>query len=65
MARYRKIEIELSPHLLKKTLEFVKAPTTSQDDIEWIVNNFIELSKCDELLTIEEFDLVTKKPTSM
>lgn len=64
MARYKKIEIEMTPLLLKKVLEYVKENNTIQD-IETVVANFIELSRADDLLTIEEFDLVTRKSSSM
>ena len=61
MGKYKRIEIELTPMLLKKVLEHVK--TATPQDIETIIANFIELSCCDDTLTIEEFDLVTKKST--
>lgn len=65
MARYKKPEIELSPHLLHKLLEHVKRPDVSLEDAKTIVANLTELSKCDEMLTLEEFDLAIQKPMTM
>lgn len=62
MKRYYKCEIEMSPHLLKKLFEFVKDPKITAMDFHWIVDNLIELGKCDELLTLDEFELATRKP---
>lgn len=64
MPRYKKIELEMTPLLLKKVLEYVKENNSIQD-IETVVANFIELSKCDDLLTIEEYDLVTRKSSAI
>jgi hypothetical protein len=61
MGKYKRIEIELTPMLLKKVLEHVKDATPQ--DIETIIANFIDLSYCDHTLTLEDFELVTKKST--
>lgn len=62
MARYMKVEIEMSPHLVKKLFEHVKTPQVTEGDIPWMVSNLIELSKCDEMLTLDEFEMIIKKP---
>lgn len=59
MGKYKRVEIEMTTHLLRKVLEWAR--TSTPEDVEIIVANFIELSKCDDTLTIEEFDLVTSK----
>jgi hypothetical protein len=59
MGKYKRVELEMTPHLLKKVLEWAK--TSTPEDIETAISNFIELSKSDDTLTIEEFDLVTSK----
>lgn len=63
MAKYKKPEIELSPHLLKKLFEHVKSAAVTEADISWMIDNLVYLSKCDEMLTLEEFDIIVKKPT--
>jgi len=63
MGSYRKQCIELSPQLMKKLFEFVKAQTVTPADFDWIVNNLAWMSKGDVLLTVEEFEQITKKPT--
>lgn len=65
MAKYKKNEIELSEHLLHKLFEFVKTPTIEISDFTWIISNIVELSKCDEMLTLDEFDKITRKPISI
>lgn len=65
MAKYKKHEIELSEHLLYKLFEFVKDPKVEQTDFTWIIQNIVELSKCDEMLTLDEFDRITRKPISI
>lgn len=56
-----KVEIEMSPHLVKKLFEHVKSAQVTEADIPWMVNNLVELSKCDEMLTLDEFEMITKK----
>ena len=63
MAKYKKHEIELSPHLLKKLFEFVKDPKVTVADFPWIVENLVELGRCDEMLTLDEYEMIIRKPT--
>lgn len=65
MARYKKPEIEMSPQLIHKLFEHVKRPDVTLEDVKTIVYNLTELSKCDEMLTLEEFDLATQKSSGM
>lgn len=62
MTKYKKQEIEVSPQLMKKLFEFVKTQAVTPADFDWIVNNLTWMSKSDELLTIEEYDMIIKKP---
>lgn len=62
MNKYKKPEIEVSPQLMKKLFEFVKTQAVTPADFDWIVNNLTWLSKSDELLTVEEYEMITKKP---
>lgn len=59
---YKFIEIEVSPKLLKKLLEHSKDPKVTQDHINYIIDNLTYLSKHDECLTLDEFDVITEKP---
>lgn len=63
MAKYKKHEIELSPQLLKKLFELVKDSKIVTGDFIWIIDNIVELSKCDEMLTLDEYELIIRKPT--
>ena len=65
MGRYKKPEIELSPQLLHKLFEHVKRPDVSLEDAKQFVANITELSKCDEMLTLEEFEMITQKSAVM
>lgn len=65
MGRYKKPEIEISPQLIHKLFEHVKRPEVTFEDIKNVVYNLTELSKCDEMLTLEEFDLAIQKPMTM
>jgi hypothetical protein len=60
--KYKKCEIEVSPHLLKKLFEWVREPTVQATDLHWVMTNIINLSSCDELLTLDEFEMIIKKP---
>lgn len=62
MHKYKKPEIELTPHLLQKLFEYVKQSTTTAEDIAGVMTNLNWLSKCDEVLGLEEFDLAIQKP---
>lgn len=63
MGKYHKCEIELSPMLLRKLFEYVKDPKCQVSDFGWMIDNIKELGRCDELLTLDEFDLIITKPT--
>ena len=60
LSKYRTYEFELSPKLLHKLFEFVKANPT--EDCQYIIDNLIELSRCDDTLTLDEFELIVTKP---
>lgn len=62
---YKFIEIEVSPKLFKKLLEHTKDPKVTQDHINYIIDNLTYLSKHDECLTLDEFDVITEKPIAM
>ncbi len=61
MGKYKRYEIELTPKLLKRLMEYSRMPTTTVEELDKIVENLCELSKGDETLTIEEFDHITGK----
>jgi hypothetical protein len=65
VTKYKTYEIELSPALLKKLFEFVKSTAITQEDFHWITQNLIELSYCDDTLTMDEYELAIKKPVTM
>lgn len=65
MTKYKTYEIELSPVLLKKLFEFVKSPAITADDFHWITKNLIELSYCDDTLTMDEYEIIVTKPVTM
>lgn len=65
MSKYKKCEIEVSPHLLKKLFEFVRDPKFQPTDMNWLIANIIEINMCDELLTLDEFEMITRKPTTV
>ena len=57
--RYKTYEIELSPKLLEKLFEYVRANPTL--DCKYIIDNLIHLSKCDDTLTMDEYDMIITK----
>lgn len=63
MAKYKRMEIEVTPQLMKKLFEFIKNPAITESDFDWLVNNLAWMSDEVEPLTIEEFEHITKKPT--
>lgn len=65
MQKYKTYELELSPILLKKLFEFVKSPAVTPEDFHWITKNLIELSACDDTLTLDEYELITTKPVTL
>lgn len=62
MSKYKRMEIEATPQLMKKLFEFVKTPAVTAADFDWIVNNLAWMSKDIDPLTIEEYDHIVKKP---
>jgi hypothetical protein len=62
MAKYKIYEIELSPRLLHKLFEHVRKPETTEEHIGYIIENLKDLSKTDELLTLDQFELIIQKP---
>ncbi len=63
MSKYKRMEIEVTPQLMKKLFEFVKDPAITAGDFDWLVNNLAWMSKDIDPLTVEEFEHITKKPT--
>ena len=63
MSKYKRMEIEVTPQLMKKLFEFVKDPAITPGDFDWLVNNLAWMSKDVDPLTVEEFEHITKKPT--
>ena len=61
MGKYKQYEIEISPRLLHKLFEYVKA--NPNEDCAYIVENLKWLSKCDETLTLDEYEMAIRKPT--
>ncbi len=61
MAKYKRYEIELTPKLMKRLLEYSRMPTTTVEELDRLVDNLCELSKGDKTLTIEEYDHVIDK----
>lgn len=59
---YKFVEIEVSPKLMKKLLEHVKDPKVTQDHINYMIDNLLWLSKHDECLTLDEYEVITEKP---
>lgn len=62
MSKYKRMEIEVTPQLMKKLFEFVKTTTVTPADFDWIVNNLAWMSKDIDPLTIEEYEHIIKKP---
>lgn len=62
MGKYKRREIEVSPMLLTKLLEYVKDTKVAAGDIVYIVDNLVDLSRCDDCLTLDEFDKIIKRP---
>ena len=59
---YKFIEIEVSPKLLKRLLEHTKKAEVTQEHIDYIIDNLTYLSRHDECLTLDEFEVITEKP---
>lgn len=65
MTKWKRVEIELTPALVKKLFEHVKATQAGPEELDNIIHNLHWLSKSDETLTIEEYDQIIKKSSSM
>ena len=64
MGKYKQHEIELSPRLLHKIFEYVKA--NPSENCEYIIENLKWMAKtADEMLTLDEYELAVRKPVSM
>lgn len=65
--KYKKPEIELSAPLILRLFEYVKEQTTLTDaDLHNMVENLISLScKVDDILTMDEYEDIIKKPVSI
>lgn len=61
-SKYKTYEFELSPKLLAKLFDFIRA--NPGEDYQYIINNLIELSHCDDTLTLDEFEMIITKPVS-
>jgi hypothetical protein len=59
MSKWKRCEIELTPALMKKLLEYAK--TAAPENIDLIVENLTHLSKSDDTLTIEEYEVIITK----
>lgn len=55
----------MSEYLLRSLFEHIKSEKVQASDFDWIIDNIKHLSKWDEMLTLDEFDLIVKKPTTM
>lgn len=60
--KWRRTEIELTPQLLRKLFDYVKTPDA---DLDQVIYNLTWLSKSDETLTVEEYEHIIKKSSSM
>ena len=63
MAKYKQHEIELSPRLMLKLIDLIKSKPA--DDYSFVVDNLVELSKDDQRLSLDEYELIIRKPVSM
>ena len=60
MGKNKKPEIELSVPLLIRLFEFVREGARTDVEIHKMVENLIECSKYDHLLTMDEYDKIVK-----
>lgn len=58
--KYKTYEIELSPKLLENLFDYVRK--NPNEDCKYIIDNLIHLSKCDDTLTMDEYDMIITKP---
>jgi len=59
MGKWKRCEIELTPALIKKLLEYAK--TATPEDVNIVVDNLTHLSKSDDTLTTEEYEVIITK----
>lgn len=58
--KYKTYEIEVSPRLLESLFDYVRANPTV--DCKYIIANLIDLSRCDDTLTMDEYEMIITKP---
>lgn len=62
---YKFVEIELTPKLLHKLLEWAKDPKTTPEHLRYAVDNMKLLAYEDECMALDEFEAITEKPLAM
>ena len=62
---YKFVEIELTPKLLHKLLEWAKDPKTTTEHLRYAVDNMKLLAYEDECMALDEFEAITEKPLVM
>lgn len=62
---YKFVEIELTPKLLHKLLEWAKDPKTTPEHLRYAVDNMKLLAYEDECMALDEFEAITEKPLVM
>lgn len=65
MTKLKRHEIELTPKLLKRLLEHVRNPNVGVEELDSIIENLCVLTKSFDPITVEEFDLIIKKPMAV
>lgn len=65
MGKLKRHEIELTPKLMKRLLEYVRTPGVPVEELDTIVDNLSMLSKSFDPVTIEEYEMIVKKPTAV
>ena len=59
-SKYRTYEIKVSPKLISKLFDFVKA--NANQDHQYIIDALCDLSYCDDKLTLDEYEMIVTKP---
>lgn len=62
---YKFVEIELTPKLMHKLLEWAKDAKTTPEHLRYAVDNMKLLAHEDECLALDEFEAITEKPLVM
>lgn len=65
MGKLKRHEIELTPKLLKRLLEYVRSPNVGVEELDTIIDNLCQLTKSFDPITVEEYDMIVKKPTAV